>query len=130
MQEERGAALRLLYQLKLAIMKREGPPPDSLEAQTMTGLKQSTVNRKFQANMEKTNAMSSSIKPKTFKGKDIRTNNKKMEDAHLIKFEVAMKNNFDTALAQGENEKTLIKTIQQRKRAENRDKLRENQEFM
>lgn len=130
MQEERGAALRLLYQLKLAIMKREGPPPDHLEAQTMTGLKQSTVNRKFQANMEKTNTMSSSIKPKTFKGKDIRTNNKKMEDAHLIQFEVAMKNNFDTALAQGENERTLIKTIQQRKRAENRDKLRENQEFM
>ena len=48
MQEERGAALRLLYQLKLAIQKREGPPPDALEAETMTGLKQSTVNRKFQ----------------------------------------------------------------------------------
>ena len=31
MQEERGAALRLLYQLKLAIQKREGPPPDAGE---------------------------------------------------------------------------------------------------
>ena len=31
MQEERGAALRLLYQLKLAIQKREGPGPDELE---------------------------------------------------------------------------------------------------
>lgn len=41
-----------------------------------------------------------------------------------------MKNNFDTALANGEAEKTLIKTIQQRKRAENRNKLQENQEFM
>ena len=41
-----------------------------------------------------------------------------------------MKNNFDTALAQGEQERTLIKTIQQRKRTENRDGLRENQEFM
>ena len=39
MQEERGAALRLLYQLKLAIQKRQGPPPDAAEAETMTGLK-------------------------------------------------------------------------------------------
>ena len=48
MQEERGAALRLLYQLKLAIQKREGPPADYLEAMTMTGLKASQVNRKMQ----------------------------------------------------------------------------------
>ena len=54
MQEERGAALRLLYQLKLAIQKREGPPPDALEAQTMTGLKASTVQRKLAQSMEKT----------------------------------------------------------------------------
>ena len=53
-----------------------------------------------------------------------------MEDAHLIKFEVAMKDNFDTALARDDQERTLIQTIQQRKRAENRNKLRENQEFM
>lgn len=49
-----------------------------------------------------------------------------MQDKKLIRFDVAMKNNFDTALAQGDQERTLIKTIQQRKRAENRDKLREN----
>lgn len=78
MQEERGAALRLLYQLKLAIQKREGPPPDHLEAMTMTGLKASQVNRKLQSKLEQTNTLASSIKPKTFKGKDIRTNNEKM----------------------------------------------------
>ena len=39
MQEERGAALRLLYQLKLAIQKMEGPAPDEGEATTTTGLK-------------------------------------------------------------------------------------------
>ena len=102
MQEERGAALRLLYQLKLAIQKREGPPPDELEAQTMTGLKTSTVNRKMQRTMEKTNNLASSITPKTFKGRDIRTTNQKMQDNKLIKFDVAMKLNFDTALAQGQ----------------------------
>ena len=45
MQEERGAALRLLYQLKLAIQKREGPGPDQLEAMTATGLKQGKVDQ-------------------------------------------------------------------------------------
>ena len=90
MQEERGAALRLLYQLKLAIQRREGPPPDELEAQTMTGLKAGTVQRKFAQNLEMTNHMAGTIKPRTSKGNDIRTNNKKMEDRHLIRFQVAM----------------------------------------
>ena len=75
MQEERGAALRLLYQVKLAIMKREGPPPDELEAQTMTGLKASAVKKSMQRTMEKTSMLASSIKPRTKGGKDIRTNN-------------------------------------------------------
>ena len=78
MQEERGAALRLLYQMKLAIQKREGPPPDALEAQTMTGLKASTVQKKMRENFERTNAMAGSIKPRTIGGKDMRTNNQKM----------------------------------------------------
>jgi hypothetical protein len=61
MQEERGAALRLLYQIKLAIMKREGPPPDETEAQTMTGLKLGTVKKLFSKNMERTNVLASTI---------------------------------------------------------------------
>ena len=130
MQEERGASLRLLYQVKLAIMKREGPPPDELEAETMTGLKASNVKRQMQKTMERTNHLASSIKPRTKNGKDIRTSNQKMQDAHLIKFEVAQKNLNDTAFAQNDGEKDLIKMIQQRKRAENRNKLRENQDFM
>ena len=112
MQEERGAALRLLYQLKLAIQKREGPPPDELEMQTMTGLKLGTVQKKLAAKNETTQNLAGSIKPRTVKGKDIRTGNQKMEDRHLIKFEVAMKNLNDTALAQADEERTLIKTIQ------------------
>ena len=54
MQEERGAALRLLYQLKLAIQKREGPGPLETEGKTLTGLKQSTVDRKIAEKLEKT----------------------------------------------------------------------------
>ena len=41
-----------------------------------------------------------------------------------------MKQNFDTALNQDENERTLISTLQQKKRNENMRKLRENQDFM
>ena len=112
MQEERGAALRLLYQLKLAIQRREGPPPDELEAQTMTGLKAGTVQRKLAQKMETTNQLAGSIKPRTVNGHDMRTINKKMEDRHLIKFQVAMQNHNSSAIAQADEEKTLIRTIQ------------------
>ena len=44
MNEERGAALRLLYQLKLALSKWQG---EDCEQMTMTGLKQATVNKKI-----------------------------------------------------------------------------------
>ena len=113
MQEERGAALRLLYQMKLAIQKMQGPAPDALEAETMTGLKVGTVQKKFQQNMEKTMAQSGSIQPKTVKGKDIRTQKQRREDAHLINFQVAKKSLFDTALAQNDAERTLVQTLQQ-----------------
>ena len=48
MQEERGAALRLLFQLKLAITKRQGPQAfNSTQSVTVTGLRPSTVVKKF-----------------------------------------------------------------------------------
>ena len=50
MLEERGAALRLLYQLKLAIQKREGPPADALEASSMTNLKEGMVLKRLSQN--------------------------------------------------------------------------------
>jgi len=46
-------------------------------------------------------------------GKDVRTKKQKYQDAHLIKFEVAMKNNFDNAIAQDSNERDLVHTLQQ-----------------
>ena len=73
MQEERGAALRLLYQLKLAIQKREGPGPDELENMTTTGLKAGTVDKIMRQRMEQTLANANTIKPPTVGGKDIRS---------------------------------------------------------
>ena len=78
MQEERGAALRLLYQLKLAIQKREGPPPDATEEQTMTGLKASTVQKTLLRKNEKTHSLAGTIQPRTVNGKDVRTHKQKV----------------------------------------------------
>jgi hypothetical protein len=47
MQEERGAALRLLYQLKLAIEKSDIGGIDANKV-TMTGLKPEMVNKKLE----------------------------------------------------------------------------------
>ena len=78
----------------------------------MTGLKASTVQKKFQSNMEKTMNLAGSIPARTVKGKDIRTNKQKMEDGHLIKFQVTKKNNFDAALDQNLKEQELIGSLQ------------------
>lgn len=43
------------------------------EAQTMTGLKTGTVNRKLQQKMEKTIHLSSTIKPRMVGTRDMRT---------------------------------------------------------
>ena len=98
----------------------------------MTGLKLGTVQKVMTNKMMKTNNMAGSIKPtRGIVGtKDMRTINQKMQDNHLMRFEVAQKNLFDQALDQADAERTLVATIQQRKRADNRNKLRENQDFM
>ena len=83
MQEERGAALRLLYQLKLAIQKMEGPAPDEAEATTTTGLKHGTVKRLLAGRREMTMNAAHTIKPVTVGGKDIRTEKTKRQDLHL-----------------------------------------------
>ena len=46
MNEERGAALRLLYQIKLAIAKNQGT--DTLFGKTTTNLNIATVNKKLE----------------------------------------------------------------------------------
>jgi hypothetical protein len=47
MNEERGAALRLLYQIKLALSKNT-PEAVAAATKTMTNLKFDTVNRKLE----------------------------------------------------------------------------------
>ena len=130
MQEERGAALRLLYQLKLAIQKLEGPAPDEAEATTTTGLKQGTVKRLLAGRREMTMNNAHTIQPVTVGGKDVRTEKTKRQDLHLAQFALAQTKLFEDAQANDQGEKALVASIQQRKRSDQRRKLAENQAFM
>ena len=96
----------------------------------MTGLPLGTLQKKMRQNMEKTVSLAGSIEPRKVNGKDVRTMKQKREDAHVIQFQVAKKNLFDTAIAQDKEERNLIQTVQRRQRDDNRTKLRENQDFM
>ena len=57
--------------------------------------------------------VSGSIQPRTVKGKDVRTGRQRREDNHLMRFQVAKKGLFDTALAQNEQERDLVNSLQQ-----------------
>ena len=65
-------------------------------------------------------SLGGTIKPRTVGGKDIRTAKQRLQDQHLIKFEVAQKLLFDDAEANAKIEADLLATIQQNKRANNR----------
>lgn len=95
---ERGAALRLLYQMKLALQKMDGGGPLDLEAMTQTGLKGSIVKRKLEQKMDHTMANGASIKARTVDGKDLRTVKAKREDAAVVKYKVTMNKQFDSAM--------------------------------
>ena len=111
MQEERGASLRLLYQLKLALQKREGPGALELEETTQSNLKKSTVNKVLDKRMQKTFKLKDTITAPTVGGKDIRSNKQKMQDNHLLKFKVAQVLLFEDAQANDDKERELIASL-------------------
>ena len=82
-----------------------------MEAETMTDLKASTVQKTLLRKNEKTHSLAGTIQPRTVNGKDVRTQKQKAQDAKLLRFEVTMKNNFDDALARDQDEKALIATL-------------------
>lgn len=98
MNEERGAALRLLYQMKLALQKMDGGGPLDLEAMTQTGLKGSIVKRKLEQKFEHTMNTKGKVQPRTKGGKDLRTVKAKREDDAVIKYKVTMNKQFDHAM--------------------------------
>lgn len=125
MEEERGASLRLLYQIKLAMSRLN--QPDEL---TMTGFGKDKMHTILQSKRDQTMEMSKSIPPPTVGGKDIRTQKQKLADQHNIRFDVAQKQLFDSALQAHENEMKEIQRITQEQRMGSIHKLIENQTFM
>ena len=95
MNEERGAALRLLYQLKLALQKKMGGSTSEMEMLTTTGLKPTTIDKKVLARL---NHNQTDVNVRTVGGKDVRTNKVKREDNALAKYEVTMNKQFDDAM--------------------------------
>ena len=125
MQEERGASLRLLYQLKLSLDRHF-----SKKDLTVTNLKQSTVDAKVKkvqdlaAKLPKIHKQYG-VEGPTFKGKNFQ----KIEEK-LLKYEVARANLEKKAIEDDLAEKNMLSSLQQTKRQEAIRKMKENQEFM
>lgn len=127
MQEERGAALRLLYQLKLACHKFSRVElADDPSIPSMTGLPNGKMHTILRSKKEQTMETSNTIPPPTVAGKDIRTEKQKRIDKHTIGFEVMQKTQFDKAAMNDADMKRQIERLQQEQRTMNRTKLAEN----
>jgi hypothetical protein len=72
MEEERGASLRLLYQIKLACQKM-GLNAEDPEDFSMTNLQKGKMHTILKNKQDATMEMSKSIPPPTVGGKDVRT---------------------------------------------------------
>lgn len=99
MEEERGVALRLLYQIKLSCQRlSKDEITQDPEEFSMTNLKNGTIYKVIDKKQKEVLELSSSIKPPTVGGKDIRSNKQKALDNRTIAFDVNQKKLFDSAL--------------------------------
>lgn len=99
MQEERGAALRLLYQLKLACEKHARVElDDSPEMMSMTNIQNAVLHKVMVKHESNTLEQTKTIPPPTVGGKDIRTAKQKRQDNRTLAFDVNQKTLFDAAL--------------------------------
>lgn len=126
MQEERGASLKLLYQVKIALDRHfaEGQA-------TVTGLQQARLDR----HVKKVSELSMKL-PKVHKEYGIDGSTiapapflKSIEEK-LLKFELAHVELRERAQKGEREEKRLLETMQQSKRQEAMRKMHENKEFM
>lgn len=126
MQEERGASLRLLYQIKVALDRyfAEGKL-------TVTGLKQDRLDK----HVKKVVDLSASL-PKVYKQHGIDgpsiapTPFVRHIEEKLLKFELAHVELRERAQKGEREEKRLLETMQQSKRQEAIRKMHENKQFM
>jgi hypothetical protein len=126
MQEERGASLRLLYQIKIALDRyfAEGKL-------TVTGLKEERLAK----HVKKVSDLSASL-PKVYKQHGIDgpsiapTPFVRHIEEKLLKFELAHVELRERAQKGEREEKRLLETMQQSKRQDAIRKMQENKQFM
>ena len=122
MYEERGASLRLLYQIKLTVDKYFA---DS--KLTVTALHQNTLNKKVKHVAELATKLPEIKGQYGIEGPSIATGkNFAYIENKLLKFELAHAELKERARKGDEQERNMLTSIQQDKRKENIRKLKEN----
>ena len=123
MQEERGAALRLLYQLKLALEKADLGGTANV---TMTGLKPEIVNKKLEETLNLRVSLPLTSKLSTVNG------SVKLApiERHMLPFELKKTQLEEKALKRQRDEEALIERMRAEAREKELQKMEENKEFM
>lgn len=125
MNEERGASLRLLYQLKLAIEKADIGGIDASK-KTMTGLNQGILNRKLEETLNLKSSLPLTSKLSTVNGaKKLAPIEKSMLPYEHRKMLLEQK-----AFDDQRKEEQLVMSLYMETREEERRKMEENKEFM
>jgi len=122
MQEERGAALRLLYQLKLAVEKTDLNPNKA----TMTGLKPDLVNKKLEEALNLKVTLPLTSKLTTVNGA---VKLAPIEKA-MLPFEHKKAKLEDRARQMQREEEQLVQRMRAEAREQELTKMEENKDFM
>lgn len=125
MNEERGASLRLLYQVKLAL-ERHFSQADL----TVTNLKQKTVDQRAKRTAELALRLPEIHKQYGVEGPTFKSEKLQIIEQKLLKYEVARANLHKKAREDEATEVNMLMSIQQAKRQEAMRKLQENKQFM
>ncbi len=125
MNEERGAALRLLYQIKLAIEKADIGGVDAKKV-TMTGLKPDLVNKKLEETLGLRTSLPATSKLATVNG------SKKLApiERHMLPYEYKKQLLEEKAVQRQREEEELIMKLRNDAREEELRKMEENKDFM
>jgi hypothetical protein len=127
MNQERGSALRLLYQIKLALDRHF-----SKTKRSVTGLRPGTVQEKLKKSNELTRSLPKLHKQFGVEGPTFKHQHKPLAlvEQKLLKFEYARAELEKKAKNDHQAEVNMLQSMQQTKRQEAMNNLKENQKFM
>lgn len=125
MNEERGASLRLLYQVKLAVERHFAR--DEL---TVTNLKQKTLDSTVKRTADLALRLPQIHRDYGVEGPTFKAEKLRIIEEKLLKFEVARASLHKKAREDDQAEVSMLQSIQQAKRQDAIRKLHENRQFM